>query len=104
MQMPPEMAQWFASTPGSTDPADSELMAAASSLPQAENSEPAKPKTEEVGSERLTPERLVRWREGIERAIAQTLRQASHAANSLSQQAGILPKELPEVLLEAASK
>jgi hypothetical protein len=101
----PELEQWFPFALVSTAPKDTESLGAAEALllPETEHSE-VEPENEDVDSERLTPERLKRWREGIERAIARTLRQASREANHLFQQTGILPKELPEVLVEAASK
>lgn len=72
--------------------------------PKALESETLEPKSEAAESQRLTPERLFRWREGVERAIARILSQVSKEANYLFQQVDILPKALPEVLLEAASK
>ncbi|HEY9862070.1 MAG TPA: hypothetical protein V6D16_21425 [Candidatus Obscuribacterales bacterium] len=72
--------------------------------PKALESETSKPKSEPAESQRLTPERLFRWREGVERAIARILSQVSKEANYLFQQVDVLPKALPEVLLEAASK
>ncbi|MEP0869533.1 hypothetical protein NDA01_06945 [Trichocoleus desertorum AS-A10] len=71
---------------------------------EAPEPETLKPKSQDAEPQCLTPERLVRWREGVERAIARTLSQVSKEANHLFQQVDILPKELPEVLLEAASK
>nr|WP_290227880.1 hypothetical protein [Trichocoleus desertorum] len=72
--------------------------------PEALESETPEPKSEPAESQRLTPERLFRWREGVERAIARIFSQVSKEANYLFQQVDILPKALPEVLLEAASK
>ncbi len=55
-------------------------------------------------SSHLTPIHLARWHQDLEQAIAQELQTASHAANRVLQQAGILPKKLPEPILEVASK
>lgn len=52
----------------------------------------------------LTPIHLARWQQDLERAIVQELQAASHAANRLLQKAGVLPRKLPEPLLEVASK
>lgn len=52
----------------------------------------------------LTPSHLAQWQQDLENAIAEDLKTASHAANRLMQQAGILPPKLPEPVLEAASK
>ncbi len=52
----------------------------------------------------LTPSDLVQWQRGLEQAIDGELQTASHAANHLLQQAGILSKQLPQGLLEAATK
>ncbi len=55
-------------------------------------------------SSHLTPIHLARWHQDLEEAIGQELQTASHAANRVLQQAGILPKKLPEPILEVASK
>ncbi|MGI0489727.1 hypothetical protein ACN4EK_30275 [Pantanalinema rosaneae CENA516] len=52
----------------------------------------------------LTPTDLAHWREALEQNIAEELRTVSHAVNRVLQQAGILPKQLPEPVLQAASK
>ncbi|HEY9749957.1 MAG TPA: hypothetical protein V6C63_14825 [Allocoleopsis sp.] len=98
-----DLEQWLASTSASSEKSET------SSLSEAANSEPTElqsdtPQAEDTDSQRITPERLARWRAGVERSLAHTLRQVSREANYLLQQANILPKELPEVLLEAASK
>lgn len=49
-------------------------------------------------------ESLVQWQENLEKSIAKQLRSKSHAANRLLQQSEILPKRLPEPILEAAAK
>lgn len=50
------------------------------------------------------PEALAAWQEELEEAIAKTLQKASRDSNRLLQQSGILPKKLPEPILEAAAK
>lgn len=50
------------------------------------------------------PEELAAWLERLEGAIAKTLQKTSRDANRLLQQNGILPKKLPEPVLEAAAK
>ncbi len=51
-----------------------------------------------------SPEALAQWCERLENGIAEQLRMASNAANRLLQQAEVLPKRLPEAVLEAALK
>jgi len=48
------------------------------------------------------PEDLAQWQEELEKKIGQTLKNCSRDANRLLQQAGILPQQMPEALLEAA--
>lgn len=50
------------------------------------------------------PEELVAWLENLEIAIAKTLQTASRDSNRLLQQAEILPRKIPEPILEAAAK
>lgn len=50
------------------------------------------------------PEALAQWQEELEKKIGQTLKNCSRDANRLLQQAGILPQQMPEALLEAALK
>lgn len=53
----------------------------------------------------LSPvERLLSWQDNLEQTILQELRAASHGANRLLQQVGLLPQKLPEKVLEAAAK
>ena len=52
----------------------------------------------------LTPADLIQWQLELEQAIEAELQTASHAANHLLQQAGVLSKKLPQGLLEAATK
>ena len=51
-----------------------------------------------------TPERLIRWQEAIEKGLIQIIKNLSHNANRRLQQSSILPKRLPEQVLDAASK
>ncbi len=54
---------------------------------------------------KLSPiEALAEWQEQTERAILKTLKLASSAANQLLQQAEILPKRIPQPILDAAAK
>ena len=53
---------------------------------------------------KLEPEDLAAWLEKLEIAIAKTLQRASRDSNRLLQQAEILPKKIPEPILEAAAK
>lgn len=50
------------------------------------------------------PENLGQWQENLEKAIAQTIANLSRDTNRLLQQSGILPKQLPEAILEVAGK
>ena len=50
-----------------------------------------------------SPERLARWQNSIEKSIAHILKLLSRDTNRLLQQSGILPSQLPEPVLEAAS-
>jgi hypothetical protein len=52
----------------------------------------------------LTPADLAEWQEELEQAILQELRTASHAANRLLQQFGILSHKLPEPVLDTVAK
>ena len=51
-----------------------------------------------------TPEQLIRWQEAIEKGLIQIIKNLSQNANRRLQQSSILPKRLPEQVLEAASK
>ena len=51
-----------------------------------------------------SPEKLARWQNSIEKSIAQTINLLSRDTNRLLQQYGILPSQLPEPVLEAASQ
>ncbi|GET42983.1 hypothetical protein [Microseira wollei] len=64
---------------------------------------------EEVSSvtkvpQKRQPEELVAWLESVEIAIAKTLQRTSRDSNRLLQQAEILPKKIPEPIIEAAAK
>lgn len=63
-------------------------------------SEPAEPPKDEP----LTPRVIARWQDRLERSLGIQLRKLSHKANHLFQHAGIVPKELPDMVLEAASE
>jgi hypothetical protein len=52
----------------------------------------------------LTPERLLAWQERLETGIVRMLKLLSKDANLLLQRLGMLPKKLPEAILEVASK
>ncbi|BAZ47913.1 hypothetical protein NIES4103_05180 [Nostoc sp. NIES-4103] len=49
------------------------------------------------------PLELAKWQQSLEYLTQQTLKKVSHEANVLLQKAGILPKKLPEPILEAAA-
>ncbi|MFB2920269.1 hypothetical protein [Aerosakkonema funiforme] len=50
------------------------------------------------------PDELAFWQEKLEGAIAKIIQKVSRDSNRLLQQSGILPKKLPEPVLEAAAK
>jgi hypothetical protein len=52
----------------------------------------------------ITPERLFSWQEEIEAGIVRLLKLLSKDTNLLLQRFGLLPKKLPEAILEVASK
>jgi hypothetical protein len=52
----------------------------------------------------VTPNVLIAWIQDLESEIQDQLRQASLAVNQRLQQQGILPKQMPESLLEVATK
>jgi hypothetical protein len=61
--------------------------------------------TEQQTDERpITPVDLANWQDDLEERIVEMLQDLSHSANRLLQQAGILPSELPEPVLEVAAK
>ncbi|MFB2937302.1 hypothetical protein ACE1B6_18800 [Aerosakkonemataceae cyanobacterium BLCC-F154] len=60
--------------------------------------------TEKPNTNITNPEALLQWQERLENAIAKTLQKLSRDSNLKLQQAGLLPKKLPEPVLEAAAK
>ncbi|MFM7448369.1 MAG: hypothetical protein ACKO24_07215 [Leptolyngbyaceae cyanobacterium] len=54
--------------------------------------------------ESMLPADLLRWQKGLEEMITLELQIVSHAVNRLLQQFDILPKQIPEFLLETAAK
>ncbi len=49
------------------------------------------------------PVELAKWQQGLEHQTQQTLKKVSHDANLVLQKVDILPKKLPEPILEAAA-
>jgi hypothetical protein len=49
------------------------------------------------------PIQLAKWQQYLEEKIQRTLRKVSHDANVVLQKAGILPKKLPQPILDAAA-
>ena len=64
----------------------------------------APPVATDAPARSLTPDDLLQWQRDLEQAIDHELQTASHAANHLLQQAGVLSKKLPPGLIEAATK
>lgn len=62
------------------------------------------PTAEKPNTNITNPEALWQWQERLESAIAKILQKLSHESNLKLQQAGLLPKKLPEPVLEAAAK
>lgn len=60
--------------------------------------------TEKPNTQITNPEALWQWQEKLENAIAKSLQKLSRESNLKLQQAGLLPKKLPEPILEAAAK
>jgi len=60
--------------------------------------------TEKPDTKITNPEALLQWQERLESAIAKSLQKLSRDSNLRLQQAGLLPKKLPEPVLEAAAK
>ena len=65
---------------------------------------PPEPVAVSSANRSLIPTDLIQWQRDLEQAIVDELQTASHAANRLLQQVGILPKKLPQAILEAAAK
>jgi hypothetical protein len=82
------------------DPEVEELLALAPALSSESVAEPAAKRS----TRPLLPLDLARWQQDLEQAIVQELRTASHAANRLLQQAGVMPHKVPEPILEAATQ
>jgi hypothetical protein len=64
----------------------------------------SEPTTEKPNTEITNPEALLQWQERLESAIVKILQKLSRDSNLKLQQAGLLPKKLPEPVLEAAAK
>ncbi|MGA9379379.1 MAG: hypothetical protein WBV73_11485 [Phormidium sp.] len=60
--------------------------------------------TEKPNTQITNPEALLQWQERLESAIGKILQKLSRDTNLKLQQAGLLPKKLPEPVLEAAAK
>ena len=69
-----------------------------------DDSKPAQSEPTPVLQKITNPQLLKNWQERVERMILETLQTSSHQANLLLQQTGILPKKLPEPILEAAAR
>lgn len=78
------------------------------SLPSSPIAEPSEERADQTlpnpNPQPLTLAELLRWQETLERGISSNLKTLSRDANRLLQQSGILPKQLPEPVLDAASK
>lgn len=61
------------------------------------------PETNNQLSAANSPESLARWQDSIEKSIVNILKLLSRDTNRLLQQSGILPQQLPEPVLAAAS-
>lgn len=60
--------------------------------------------TEKPNTNISNPDALLHWQERLENSIAQILQRLSRDSNLRLQQSGLLPKKLPEPVLEAAAK
>lgn len=60
--------------------------------------------TEKPNTNISNPEALLQWQERLESSIGKILQKLSRDSNLRLQQAGLLPKKLPEPVLEAAAK
>ncbi|MBD2451505.1 hypothetical protein H6G76_31195 [Nostoc sp. FACHB-152] len=73
---------------------------------EADKEEEEEPIAEDLGLEKpdsSNPVELAKWQSSLEELTQQALKKVSHDANVLLQQAGILPKKIPEPILEAAA-
>lgn len=55
-------------------------------------------------AETIAPDKLARWEDRMEKEIVEQLQISSRYTNLLLKQFGILPKNLPEIFIEAAGK
>lgn len=60
--------------------------------------------TADLASTVLSPKDVLNWQETLEDSLMISLQTLSHAANRILQRSGLLPKQLPEPVLEVASK
>ncbi|MBE9177103.1 hypothetical protein IQ268_00750 [Oculatella sp. LEGE 06141] len=60
--------------------------------------------TEESPDRPMNPVDLAKWQDRLEKLVGEELQTISHAANCLLQQSNILPRQLPEPVLEVAAK
>jgi hypothetical protein len=88
----------------SSNSAPSDLNPVDSTATQPPDPQPSPAQIPEKSSAPLTPDLLMQWQITLEQEILAELRALSHHANRLLQQAGILPKKLPEPLLQSASQ
>jgi hypothetical protein len=73
---------------------------------EADKEEEEEPIAEDCGLEKpdsCNPVELAKWQSRLEELTQKALKKVSHDANVLLQQAGILPKKIPEPILEAAA-
>jgi hypothetical protein len=73
---------------------------------EADKEEEEEPIAEDSGLEKpdsSNPVELAKWQSRLEELTQKALKKVSHDANVLLQQAGILPKKIPEQILEAAA-
>lgn len=75
------------------------------SVSESDSGESIAEQTMEKPNTQITnPEALLQWQERLESAIATILQKLSRDSNLRLQQVGLLPKKLPEPVLEAAAK
>jgi hypothetical protein len=102
----PEEAEELDESGEEADPeakqANQELFAAIFRSESSEEGAGSEPPFDENRS--LIPKDLLHWQKELEEAIAQDLQSLSQATNRALQQAGILPKRLPEPILEVAAR
>jgi hypothetical protein len=89
----------------SGDAAQATFKAIAAAIAASDLNELTEADPDEVVSDRpLRPRDLARWQARLEKQIVGVLQNLSHSTNRLLQQIDILPKRLPEPVLEVASK